>query len=128
MPYVPAVKDTLLIPSGITGLHLFAVITPRCRWDHHLIVGFSSIKPGRYYDPTCEIEAGVHSFIRVPSFIRYETARTVEASHLTRCVDGGSFVPREPIPDDWLKRICDGLAVSPRVASRIWNYYNGDAP
>lgn len=127
MPYVPVVQDTLLIPSG-TGQHLFAIITPRCRWDHHLIVSFSSIKAGRYHDPTCVLEVGRHPFIKVPSFVRYETARTVDAPHLATCVDNGSFLPREPIPDDWLKRICDGLAVSDRVKPRIWNYYNGDQP
>jgi hypothetical protein len=127
MPYVPAVKDTLLIPSG-TGQHLFAIITPRCRWGHHLIVSLSSIKAGRYHDQTCELEAGRHSFIKVPSFVRYETCRTVDASHLATCVDNGSFLLRQPIPDDWLTRICDGLAVSDRVAQRIWDYYKGAPP
>jgi hypothetical protein len=81
MPYVPAVKDTILIPSG-NGLHLYAIITPQCRWGHHLIVSISSIKQGRYHDPTCELEAGKHSFVTRPSFVHYGSARTVDAVHL----------------------------------------------
>jgi hypothetical protein len=127
MAYVPAVKDTFLIPSG-DGLHLYVVITPRCLRDHHLIVSVSSIKQGRYYDPTCELEVGRHSFVTRPSFVHYGSARTVDAPHLTACVDGGSFRLREPILDDWLQRICDGLAVSVHVAPRILRYFNGGPP
>jgi hypothetical protein len=132
MAYIPEIKDTLLIPSGTVSnpnaRHLFAIITARCAYGHHLMVSVSRIIQGRYHDPSCVLEAGVHEFIKAPSFVRYETARIVDAAHLTTCVDNGSFVLRAPIPDHWLKRMHDGLAISDRVKPRIWNYFNGGPP
>jgi hypothetical protein len=133
MPYDPMIKDTILIPSGTsqnpTKLHLFAIITPRCQWGHHLLVSFASVPPApRYHDASCPVAAGEHPFIKVRSFIHYGHARIVDAAHLTNCVDRKSFIIRDPISDGLLLRIVAGLGASPHVAPRIWNYFNGGQP
>jgi hypothetical protein len=56
MPYTPAVKDTILIPTGGGGgNHLFIVATPVCRYGYHLLVNVTTIKPKKAVDQACII-------------------------------------------------------------------------
>ena len=125
MPYVPAIKDSLLIPSG-QGNHLFIVITPACRWRHHLLVSISTVRG--IHDPSCLIKPGEHRFVKVDSYAVYRLARTESVDRLARCVDNRVFTLHDPISDDLLDRLRDGLSTSNFVSPRILKYYRGAEP
>lgn len=127
MPYVPNKKSTLLVPSGShsnpDAKHLFAIVTDKCADDQHLLVSFSTIKEGRFHDPTCVVAAGSHKFITNNSYVNYRFARIERADHLTKCVDGWMFTPNEDITEDLLARIQQGIVDSDFVAKRVFDYF-----
>jgi hypothetical protein len=129
MPYVPAKGSTLLIPSGSDGnpegLHLFVILTDRCNEGMHLLVNFATVRPDRYVDQTCIVEAGEHEFLKAKSFVHYRHARTDRAELLTKCVDGWTFKPKDPVSADLLERIRAGVAASPQTARRVKTYFEG---
>lgn len=131
MPYVVTRGDTLLIPSGTLAdpnkKHLFIVLTKECNGGEHLLVSISTVRPSIFHDPTCLISAGEHPFVTVPSFVEYRMARTIDAAHICKCVDGWEFMKKEPATGALLKRICDGVLVSKFVPTRILNYFNVNA-
>jgi hypothetical protein len=137
MPYVVARGNALLVPSGSHNdpnrKHLFVVLTESCPAGEHLLVSVSSIKPNVFHDPACLISAGEHPFITVASFVEYRLARTIDAAHIVKCVDGWLYTPREPVSPPLLQRMCDGVELSRFVPKRVHAYYlanksRGSAP
>lgn len=116
MPFIPAKKATLLIPSGSDrnpdSLHLHVMLTNACKDNQHLLVSLATARDGQFYDTACVIELGEHPFIARQSCVVYRRLRTSHRLHLIKCVDGGLFVEREPVSDDLYERICAGIDAS----------------
>ncbi len=121
MPYVPAKGHTLFIP-GTNGPHLFVIITGLCPTLTHLLVNFSSVKPGIPHDTACLVNVGEHPFITVPTYVEYQFARIEMASDLTNRVDGGVFTQSDPVSAALLLRIQARLHVSHPCPRKFKNY------
>lgn len=88
----------------------------------------SSIKRNVFHDPACLVAPGEHPFITVNSFVEYRLARTIDAAHIAKCVDGWVYTAREPVSPALLQRICDGVEVTRFVSKRIYAYYMANKP
>jgi hypothetical protein len=115
VPYVPRKGDAFLVESG-DRLHLHVVLTDKDRDGSHLLVSVSTIKPGaRYVDYTCEIQAGEHPFVTVPSFVYYHHVQPRHANHIVKCVASGYFKQQNPINPALLDRIRTELLASDQI-------------
>ena len=72
--------ETVHIPSGPTGSHLFVVICEPCVVDcygvrpHIILVGITTVYPTIPYDNACLLRVGDHPFIEHDSYIYYRYA------------------------------------------------------
>ena len=80
MLFVPYRRTTLLVPSGPAYVpdqtHLFILLTDPAQvfeYDgrHSLFVDVTTIHTGIPHDPSCELHADDHSFIKHKSFVFY---------------------------------------------------------
>jgi len=130
--YEPGRGKTLLIPSGTDNdpnrRHLFVVLTNPCAEGQVLLVSLSSVRDGVHHDPACIFEAGEHEFVRQRSFAAYRLARIERADHISRCVDGWLFTPRDAMDDALVQRMCEGLMLSDFAPVRIIRYYEANIP
>ena len=113
MTYIPARCDTLLIPTGDAGDHLFVIATDACSAGQHLLVNFTSIKPGRKIDNTCIIKAGEHPFVTHDSYVLYRSAQLQPAQRIGRMVDGWMYKTHQPATPQLTDRILSGFETSP---------------
>lgn len=115
----------MLLPSGpgADGQHLYAVITNPCDGSQSLLVSFSSIKPGRFHDPSCLVQPGEHEFIIKPTYVEYRMARIMRCDHIAKCVDGWTFTPKGPISDALLERIHNGVEQSDFTSGLVIKYF-----
>lgn len=127
MTYSPEPRKTLLIPSGTFEApdkkHLFIIMTKACSDGFHLLVSVSSIKEGVKHDPTCELAAGSHPFIAVPSFILYAKSDKVKSDLLVKCVKSWTYTPKETLDASVFSRVCLGVNASahtPRWAKKYF--------
>ncbi|MFX4354904.1 hypothetical protein ABTA30_18535, partial [Acinetobacter baumannii] len=89
--------DTLLVPSGPSGNHLFVVLfDPQVPIDtsfgkklHLAQVNFTSVRPGMIHDTSCIIESGEHEFISHQSYVNYRGLRYEEYEPIKRGVENG---------------------------------------
>jgi hypothetical protein len=127
MAYVPNCGGTLLIPSGTFNspdqMHLFVIVTEKCAENRHLLVNISTIRDGVHFDPACIVEAGEHPFVTDRSYVVYRLARIDHAAHLSKCVDGWTFRPKENVTQELLNRICDGVLRSEFIGRADRAYY-----
>lgn len=122
MVFQPKRGTTLLIPSGPTGNHLFVVVSEEMSGEY-LLVSVSTIKEGRFYDPTCEIEAGVHEFVRDRSYAYFRDARIITARHLIAMEQKGVFFAKADMDEDVVSRICDGIEISAHTPNIAIKFY-----
>jgi hypothetical protein len=111
MTYTPYKGACLLMPYNEVP-HLFFVLTATCPNGNCLITMLTSIKAGRYYDRACVLDVGDHDFIKAQSYILYRMAEQPRASHISKMVSKGYFVPRSDASNEVLIRVCDGLVAS----------------
>jgi hypothetical protein len=124
MSFNPRRLNALLIESGQRGKHLFGIVTDRCRNDSHLLLNFSSIRAGKYYDPTCIVEPGEHPFIRHRSFVNYGQARILAAPIITAKIQKQIIILHpSPITDGLATRMCDGILASAHTIRFVIEYY-----
>ncbi|MFD1610854.1 hypothetical protein ACFSCW_03455 [Sphingomonas tabacisoli] len=112
MPYVPARRDTLLIPSGPDGDHLFVITTDACLSGRHLLVNFTKAKPGRHVDDACLLAPGDHPFVTADSYVLYRSARLEPANRLTLLVDGWVYKVGRQATEELTQRILNGFGES----------------
>ena len=109
---------TLIIPSGPRGKHLFIILNEPKDFAGHInssvLVNVSSVRKAPY-DDTCILEPGNHPFIRQRSYIAYRHARVERAESLAQKVNASLFTPHEPLDDELLKRVQNGLYKSPQT-------------
>lgn len=103
--------DTFLIPSGPRDLlHLFIVCSGLTKPpDYRLIVSISTIRDGKFFDPTCIIEADEHEFITTRSFVSYRHADQKSANHIEKCIQNGTFSPRGVLSEEVFERVIKGF-------------------
>lgn len=125
MAFVPEKKATLLIPSGSQPgqLHLYVLLTNSCKNSFNLLVNFTSIKEGCFYDNACIIQAGEHPFITKNSYIFYQGTRQDRSDHLIKCVEGWLFKPHDPLSDDLFDRVCAGIEKTKFISRGMRQYF-----
>lgn len=109
---------TLIIPSGPTGKHLFVILNKPKDFagykNSSVLVNISSIRKAPY-DDTCILEPGSHPFINQRSYIAYRHARVDREESLIQKVNALLFTPHEPLDDELLEQIHNGLYESPQT-------------
>jgi hypothetical protein len=116
MAWVCQAGGTVLIPSG-PGYHLFVVLNNPTNFPTYppqscVLVSFSTIRLGPY-DATRVVQAGVHPFIKEPSFVAYRQARMDTSAVLAERVQSGMYVAREPVSEQLRIEMIAGLYASP---------------
>ncbi|QIO10023.1 hypothetical protein [Acinetobacter lanii] len=119
--------DTLLVPSGPSGNHLFIVLfDPQSPIDisfgkklHLAQVNFTSVRSGMNYDSTCIVEPGDHSFITHKSYVNYSRLRYEEYEPIKRGVQNGRLLLHEPVTYDLLCRIREGAITSNKTPTFV---------
>ena len=115
--------NTLLIPSGPQGNHLFIVLTnpadiPDLPPQSCLSVSLCTIRTSPY-DLTCIVQAGEHPFVVSSSYISYRHARIDQAIHFEKMVDACTFFPHVPVSADLFTRIYSGIHASKQTPNYI---------
>lgn len=132
MPFRPEKKTTLLMPSGPANdpsrKHLWIILTDPCPMNAHLLVNVTTVHEGHFHDPACVLKAGDHRRIKHPSWMEYRRCRVELTSALEKGHAAWYYHADEPVSDDVLKRICDGLLNSEHTPGRIRNYFLGKGP
>lgn len=124
MTFIVQKKKTVLVRSGV-GFHLFIIATDACSNNMHLLVPLCSIKPPKYYDPTCVIKASeqAHPFIKVDSYVSYKDIQTRNRLIIVKYVDDKSYIEMEEISDSLHKRICEGITIFEHIPKFAKNQF-----
>lgn len=112
MAYVPSRCDTLLIPTGPSGDHLFVITTDACPGGLHVLANFTKVAPGRFVDSACLLSAGEHPFIVQDSYVLYRSAIIQPGTRLSNMVDGWVYRVGQPATEDLTDKILAGFGVS----------------
>lgn len=127
MPYVAHKQATLLIPSGPSdGMHLYVIMTDACRDNQHLLISISTIRKNKYFDDTCTINIGEHSFITDDSYVYYKEPLLRKSESISKCIDGCYFIEKEDINAPVFQLICNGIARSKFTPKWAEDYYNAN--
>ncbi|NEH52970.1 hypothetical protein GR210_29810 [Rhizobium leguminosarum] len=121
MSYVPYKAASFLGPINEVH-HLFAVMNNPCAAAQCLLINITSVKPGKYHDPACELDVGDHAFIKHPSYALYRLAETMRADRISKLVNLNYYLTK----DDWdpviFQRIVDGIRNSDDTKPRVIKY------
>lgn len=128
-PWTCASGDTLLVPSGPSGLHLFiialgpSVLSGYGATPQVLMASTTTIRDGIPYDPACVLNVGDHPFIQRASYIAYRYIRLDPVAHIEHMVRSASWLPRESCGAELLQRVVAGVHLSkltPREFKRLF--------
>lgn len=125
MPFTPYRRATLLIPSGPVGNHLFGIVSDACPQGQQILLSFSTVREGRYHDPTCLVSVGEHPFIVDPSWIVYRDARIEQTAKLTRMVESGYYQTNDVLDEDLAARMFGGVGISDHTPRYVIRYSEG---
>jgi len=115
--------DTFLLPpTASSDPHLWIVLTdPEGNPTPQVVmVNLTSMRPGA--DTTVVLDRGDHSFIRHETVVYYGDARFADPGALEKGVGAGMATRHDPLNDDLLKRVQDGLLESNETPIRIKRY------
>lgn len=125
----PFVGETLLIPSGPLGDHLFFILLgPQKLPDHggaeqFISVSVTTIYPGIPYDKSCVLDSGDHPFIKHPSYVTYRKYRIDPRDHVEQMVSAGLWKPHFPCNPDLIAKIkfmaCDSKTMPKDVKAYL---------
>jgi hypothetical protein len=101
--------------------HLFVVLTDTCQNGENLLVPICKI--GTKYDKTCTLKAGEHEFIKYPSYVEYYRLQTYSAVVIQARVEKQIILPKSPVSEGVLNRLCEGVEKSPLSPPRQKKYY-----
>lgn len=120
---------TLLIPTGpaVGQKHLYVVLTEADQNGMHLLANFSSVEEGVFNDPSCEVEAGCHKFIKHKSYVVYEAMMERHKTQIVHNVEKGVYIPQQPASDDLVKAVCGGFDKSKFCPKWAKKFYAGAA-
>src|SRR5690606_13956673 len=111
--------DTLLIPSGPSGLHLFIVLLGpfllhECGAEPQLIMVSATTIRGLHDSASVLVKVD-HPFIHDDSYILSRSPRQHAVSHVDHMVDSRIWIPREPCSSALTPRIVEGAFKSPLI-------------
>ena len=121
--WLPAPGQTLLVPSGPAGHHLFVLILgpvaapERGTAPHVAMVSFTTVRDGIPHDGACVVQAREHPFIRHTSYAYYRDVRIEPVAHVADLVQRAVWRPNEPCGPELLARLQRGVCAS-RLVSR----------
>ena len=110
--------NTLLVPSGPNGLHLFIIalgpsVLPAYGSGLQVLTASATTKrDGIPYDPACVLGVGDHPFIQHTSYIAYRHMRLDSVAHVERMVSSSCWTPHEPCGGELLERVVAGIYTS----------------
>lgn len=91
--------------------------------DHNksmcISANITTIRENIYHDPTCVLDAGCHPFITNASYIIYKETRFDSENTLKKFVESGYMIPKEPVSNELLEKIIQGLQDSPHTKGYI---------
>jgi hypothetical protein len=108
------IGETFLFPSGPEDyLHLSIICSKKRKLpDMRLFVSISTLKPDKFHDPTCIIEAGEHEFVKHRSFVAYSHAQQRSSNKINLCIKNGQFIKKPNLNDGLLERVLKGFRTS----------------
>jgi len=101
--------------------HLFVILTDTCQNGENLLVPICTI--GTKYDNTCTLKAGEHEFIKHQSYAEYYRLQTYSVVVIQARVEKQIILPKPPVSNDVLTRLCEGVEKSPLTPLRQKKYY-----
>ena len=126
--FSPTRGGALLVPSGPTHdpdrKHLYVLLTdPVGQGQQILMVPICSVEPDKFCDDTCLLAVGEHQFLQHESYVAYAKCRVEAALHVLNLVGSGYFIPKDPLSDSIVVRMCNGLATSKFVKPFVRDFY-----
>lgn len=100
------------------GPHLHVLVHKVQRDDVWLLVPISSVKPNRYVDRACILEAGEHPYLTHQSYAAYIKMYEVRTMHIMAMVTKGSYFSKAPFTKSIFDRLVNGLFASDEVSLR----------
>jgi hypothetical protein len=114
-------------PSDSSKEHLYVVLTEPVdtskRKDCIVWVSLSSVKEKRYHDKTCILEVGDHSFITKRTWVKYQQSAIITVDEIRRNFNKGILLENDPLKEQVLSRIVEGLSVSDDTPMRVAEFY-----
>jgi hypothetical protein len=92
-----------------------------------LIVSISTIRDGRFHDPTCIFEPGEHRRITAQSWANFRMSRAVLSRVLIKGEGAWLYRADVPVSDAILEKLCIGLLESDHTPLRLKRYFEGKA-
>lgn len=115
------------MPSGTYhdpgAKHLFIVCTDECDQGNHVLVSITGWT-NQLYDGTTRLGKGDHPFLYKDSYVFYRKARIESSTVISNGIEAGHFDVKDPMSDEWVKKIMDGLCKSPHTPRKIKKYAN----
>ena len=126
MSFTPYKGASLLIETGPQPgkCHLFVVVTENHQLNEYILVCVCSQREGSFFDPTCEVVKGDHSFIQHPSFVDYRHTRVETAEHLRTLLGGWMAWQRHDVSKAVLDKMSDGVLESDFTKGHVERAYN----
>lgn len=127
--FLPLQRATALIASGPADdpdqKHLHILLTnPHGDNGEVLLVSVSSIREGRYHDPSCILQDCDHQFLRHPSFVHYGHLKITTAERLLNLAHKGIIEPYGALDVEVFARVIEGLRNSPHTAPKYIRFYD----
>lgn len=85
------------------------VCTGESQSGFRLLVSISTVREGKFYDPTRIIEPGLHPFITARSYVAYGKAEQRTTEHILLCVEKGLFIPKPAVSRELLAHLVSGF-------------------
>ena len=119
--FVPLPKATLLVATPKQGnqdlQHLFIILTAPIE-GAIITVNLSSCKT-KFYDKSCVLEKGDHSFIKHKSYIAYHRSEILKITQLKNM----TIRQLEQVTENVFKRITSGLLKSKQTPNKVKKFF-----
>lgn len=117
--------DTIFIPSGNSGEHLFVVVTGIRIVDRKRMILLAPIETlVAKSETSCILNPGDHAFVKHASHIGYRHCRVEDMDRLEAYIETGYYrVNVDPVSSTALQKIREGYRLSnrvPRYIKREW--------
>lgn len=117
------IASTILLPSGTTQdkhrKHLFVVM---CKPVQGSVLLVSIATRQRFYDTTCILNAGDHSFIKHESYVAYDLAKTERVQNLESGIEKGQYRLHKKLAKSVFQKILKGFYQSTYTKNYVWEY------
>ena len=86
------------------------------------MISITTIRPNKFHDATCVIAAGEHPFVDSDSYVVYKDPLLRKVDGISKCVAGGSFIPKADMAPAVVQRIIDGIRQSKFTSPWVVEY------